>query len=105
MSEIILTDQNFEQEVLKSKQPALVDFYADWCGPCQMIAPVIEELARDMAGKAKVGKLNVDENQAIVQKYNVMSIPTLIFFKSGREVDRVMGVQSKEELAKKLESL
>ncbi|PIR93140.1 thioredoxin, partial [Candidatus Falkowbacteria bacterium CG10_big_fil_rev_8_21_14_0_10_43_10] len=83
MSEIILTDQNFEQEVLKSKQPALVDFYADWCGPCQMIAPVIEELARDMAGKAKVGKLNVDENQAIVQKYNVMSIPTLIFFKSG----------------------
>ena len=105
MSEIILTDQNFEQEVLKSKQPALVDFYADWCGPCQMIAPVIEELARDLAGKAKVGKLNVDENQAIVQKYNVMSIPTLIFFKSGREVDRVMGVQSKEELAKKLESL
>ncbi|MFA5318572.1 MAG: thioredoxin [Patescibacteria group bacterium] len=105
MSEIILTDQNFEEEILKSKQPALVDFFADWCGPCQMMAPIIEELAKDIGDKAKVAKLEVDANQETAQKYNVMSIPTLIFFKGGQEVERLMGVQSKETLKEKLESL
>jgi len=105
MSEINLTAQNFEEEVLKSDKPVLVDFFAEWCGPCQMLAPIIEELAKDMEGKAKVTKLDVDANQELAQKYNANSIPTLVFFKGGKEVDRVMGVQSKETLKEKLESL
>ena len=105
MSEINFTDQNFEEEVLKSDKPVLVDFFAVWCGPCQMMAPIIEELAKDMGDKAKVGKLDVDANQETAGKYNVSSIPTLIFFKDGQEVERVMGVQSKEELEKKLDTL
>lgn len=105
MKEILLTDQNFEQEVLKSNQPILVDFFAPWCGPCKMMAPIIEELAKEIKGKAKIGKLDVDKNQETAQKYNVMSVPTLIFFKDGQEVERMMGVQSKETLIKKLETL
>ncbi|PIT94165.1 thioredoxin [Candidatus Falkowbacteria bacterium CG10_big_fil_rev_8_21_14_0_10_43_11] len=105
MLEIILTDQNFEQEVLQAKQPVLVDFWAPWCGPCQMMGPVIEELARDLAGKAKVGKLNVDENQTTAEKYNVMSIPTIIIFKNGQIAEEMSGVQSKEALAEKLNAL
>lgn len=92
--EIKLSTENFEKEVLKSEKPVLVDFYADWCGPCNAMAPVIEELE----GKVKVGKINVDENPDIAVEYNVMSIPTLIVFKNGKEEKRLVGLRNKEEL-------
>jgi thioredoxin 1 len=97
---IDFTDQNFEQEVLKSDLPVLVDFWAPWCGPCQMVEPIIEELAKKYEGKIKVGKLNVDENQKVAAKYDVMSIPTVILFKEGKEVQRKVGFESKEGLGK-----
>ncbi|MCI9162694.1 MAG: thioredoxin [Lachnospiraceae bacterium] len=92
------TTENFEAEVLKADKPVLVDFYADWCGPCRMMAPLVEELARDMAGEAVVGKLNVDDCEEIAVRYGVMNIPTLIVFKNGKEAGRVLGVQSREVL-------
>lgn len=95
---IKLNSENFEKEVLKSEKPVLVDFYADWCGPCNAMAPVIEELATELDGKAKVGKINVDENSDIAVEYNVMSIPTLIIFKNGKEEKRLVGLRDKEEL-------
>ena len=95
---IKLSSENFEKEVLKSEKPVLVDFYADWCGPCNAMAPVIEELAKELEGKAKVGKINVDENSDIAVEYNVMSIPTLIIFKNGKEEKRLVGLRDKEEL-------
>ena len=95
---IKLSLENFEKEVLKSEKPVLVDFYADWCGPCNAMAPVIEELATELDGKAKVGKINVDENSDIAVEYNVMSIPTLIIFKNGKEEKRLVGLRDKEEL-------
>jgi len=98
------TDENFEQEVLNSDLPVLVDFYADWCGPCKIIAPIIEELAAEYEGKVKIGKINVDEEQNSSKKYKVMSIPTLIFFKDGEQVDKLVGVSSKDQLVEKLES-
>ncbi len=97
------TDQNFEQEVLKSDQPVLVDFWAPWCGPCQMMGPILEELEKDLSGKVKIGKLNVDENQAVAGEYGVMSIPTLIIFKDGTIVKQFVGVQAKEVLMEELE--
>ncbi len=84
---------------------SVVDFYAEWCGPCKMMGPVIEELAKEMDGKAKVAKLNVDEEMAIAGQYGVSSIPTIIFFKDGQEVDRVLGVQSKDSMVAKINSL
>ena len=96
--EIKLSSENFEKEVLKSEKPVLVDFYADWCGPCNAMAPVIEELAKELEGKVKVGKINVDENPDIAVEYNVMSIPTLIVFKNGKEEKRLVGLRNKEEL-------
>lgn len=96
--EIKLSTENFEKEVLKSEKPVLVDFYADWCGPCNTMAPVIEELAKELEGKVKVGKINVDENPDIAVEYNVMSIPTLIVFKNGKEEKRLVGLRNKEEL-------
>lgn len=96
--EIKLSLENFEKEVLKSEKPVLVDFYADWCGPCNAMAPVIEELATELDGKAKVGKINVDENSDIAVEYNVMSIPTLIIFQNGKEEKRLVGLRDKEEL-------
>jgi len=98
------TDQNFDQEVLKANKPVLVDFWAPWCGPCQMMGPIIEELAQELEGKALVGKLNVDENPITAQKYGVMSIPTLIIFKGGVIVDQIIGLQSKEIIKGKLEN-
>lgn len=95
-------DSNFEQEVLKSDIPVLVDFYADWCGPCKMMAPVVDELAAEYEGKVKVGKLNVDESSAAAAKYRVMSIPTFIVFKNGEPVDTLVGAVSKKELEAKL---
>ena len=96
--EIKLSTENFEKEVLKTEKPVLVDFYADWCGPCNAMAPVIEELAKELGGKVKVGKINVDENPDIAVEYNVMSIPTLIVFKNGKEEKRLVGLRNKEEL-------
>ena len=95
---IKLSTENFEKEVLKSEKPVLVDFYADWCGPCNAMARVIEELAKELEGKVKVGKINVDENPDIAVEYNVMSIPTLIVFKNGKEEKRLVGLRNKEEL-------
>ncbi len=102
MADMILTDQNFESEVLKSDKPVLVDFYADWCGPCQIYGPIIEELAKSLDGKIKVGKLNVDQNPAITEKYGVMSIPTTIVFKNGEILKQFLGAQPKETLEQEL---
>jgi thioredoxin 1 len=102
---VILTDQNFESEVLKSKEPVLVDFFAEWCGPCQITGPIIEELAKEYEGKVKIGKINVDENQQVAAKYGIMSIPTIIIFKNGQEIKREVGFVSKEGYAKLLDSL
>lgn len=89
---------NFEKEVLNSNETVLVDFYANWCGPCKIMAPIVEEIANELQGKAKVGKINVDENQDLAMKYNIMSIPTLIIFKEGKEFKRIVGVRDKNEL-------
>ncbi len=99
------TDQNFEAEVLKSEKPVLVDFWAAWCGPCQMMGPIIEELAKEMGNKYKVGKLNVDENRETVARYGIMSIPTLMIFKNGKPVKQLVGVQAKENLKGELEKI
>lgn len=102
--ETILTEENFEAEVLKSDVPVLVDFWAPWCGPCKVLGPVIEELAKEFDGKpVKIAKMNVDESPVTPGKYGVMSIPTLILFKGGEAVDQMVGVQPKEKLAEKLE--
>lgn len=90
------TTANFEAEVLKADKPVLVDFYADWCGPCRMMAPAVEALAEELADIAVVGKLNVDDNEEIAMQYGVMSIPTLIVFKNGQPVKKTVGVQAKE---------
>ncbi|MFA5926460.1 MAG: thioredoxin [Parcubacteria group bacterium] len=99
------TDQNFEGEVLKSDKPVLVDFWAAWCGPCQMMGPIIDELAEELKDKYKIGKLNVDENRETAAEYGVMSIPTLIIFKDGKEAKQLVGVQSKENLKEELEKI
>lgn len=103
--ELEFTDQNFDQEVLKSNVPVLVDFWAPWCGPCQMMGPIIKELAETMGEKAKVGKLNVDENGSIASQYGIMSIPALKIFKGGVVVKEYVGVQVAENLKKALEEL
>jgi thioredoxin 1 len=95
--EQVLTDANFETEVLRSAQPVLVDFWAPWCGPCRILGPIVEEVAGEVKD-AKVGKLNVDENPATASKYGVMSIPTIKIFKGGQVVKEMVGVQSKETL-------
>lgn len=102
MSEITLTDANFDEQVLKSAIPVLVDFWAVWCGPCQMQNPILEEVAKETEGKASIGKLNVDENPNIAGKYNVMSIPTLMLFKGGQVVKQWIGVQGKEALMEEI---
>ncbi len=90
------TDENFEREVLQSDLPVMVDFWAPWCGPCQMAGPVIDELAEEYEGKVKIGKLNVDDNQQVAMKYGVMSIPTVILFKDGKEIGRKIGFAGKQ---------
>ena len=105
MSEIKFTKENFETEVLQSEVPVLVDFFADWCGPCKMMAPVIEQLAEDYEGKAKIGKINTDENTELAVKYGVMSIPNIKIFKGGQVVDEVVGAVSPDVLEAKLDAL
>ena len=104
MSAIHLTEQNFDAEVLKSELPVLVDFWAEWCGPCRMLTPVIEDVAKDLAGKLKVGKINVDECQELASKFNILSIPTLIVFKQGKPIDQMVGAMSKDQLLNKIKA-
>ncbi len=105
MADFVVTDQNFDSEVLKADKPVLVDFWAVWCGPCQVQDPIVSEVAQELAGKVKVGKLNVDENPNVSQKYMVMSIPTLMVFKSGTIVKQFIGVQSKQTILAELNKL
>ncbi len=95
----VATDQNFEEEVLKSTVPVVVDFWAAWCVPCKMIAPTLDELAQEFAGKIKVGKLNVDENRTVAGKYGIRGIPSLLLFKDGEIQDQMVGVHSKQEIS------
>lgn len=96
---------SWDQEILKSQNLVMVDFWAAWCGPCQMIAPTVEELANEYDGRLKVAKLNTDENADIASRYQVMGIPTLMFFKGGKEVDRIVGAASKKQFKDKIDAL
>ena len=98
MAEITLTAANFEQEVLRSDIPVLVDFWATWCGPCRMIAPALEEIAKEQEGKIKVGKVNVDEEMALASKFGIVSIPTLMVFKNGQLVNKALGAMPKSQI-------
>lgn len=102
---LAFTDSNFENEVINSEVPVLVDFYADWCGPCKMMAPVIEELSTQYQGQAKIGKLDVDQNGVTAQKYRVMSIPTILLIKDGKVVETVVGAVPKQQLEAKIKSI
>lgn len=102
MHPIEFTDANFDEEVLKSELPVLIDFWAVWCGPCKMIAPSINELANEYEGKAKIGKVDVDNNQQVATKYGIRSIPTLLIFKDGKMVDQIVGALPKQKIAEKL---
>ncbi len=103
MAAVLVTKDNFQQEVLESNLPVLVDFFAGWCGPCQMLGPVIKELSTELEGKVKVCKINVDDEPDIAEQYRVMSIPKLVVIKDGQEVKSALGYQSKEEILKLLE--
>lgn len=100
MEIIKLNKENFEKEVVQSEKTVLVDFYADWCEPCKMLSPILEEIASELGEKVKVGKLNVDESNDLAFEYEVMSIPTLILFENGKVVDRLTGLRSKDEIRK-----
>lgn len=100
--EIIFTDSNFNDEVLKSQTPVLVDFWAPWCGPCRMMAPIVEELAGELDGQIKIGKLNVDEGSVTAQNYGIMSIPTFLVFKGGQVVEQIVGGMTKDALKEKV---
>ena len=101
----LVNDQNFQEEVLNSSTPVMVDFFADWCGPCRALLPIVEELAGEYAGTVKIVKVNVDESPEVAQNFGVMSIPTLIFIKGGQEVDRAVGALPKDALSTKLDAL
>ncbi len=98
-----VNEQNFKQEVLDATETVLVDFWAPWCGPCRMVSPVVDELAREYAGKLKVVKVNTDEAPNVAVQYNIMSIPTLMIFKDGQRVDQIIGAQPKQAIASKLQ--
>ena len=105
MSDITVTDKDFEEKVLKSNKPVLVDFWAEWCGPCKMLAPIIEEVAKENDGKVVVAKLDVDANQQMAQKYNILSIPTVILFDKGQPLNQFVGVQPKEKYQEEINKL
>ena len=98
MAEIVITKDNFEEVVLNSDIPVLVDFWASWCGPCRMLAPIIEEIAKEYDGKAKVGKVNVDEEEALAIKFGIASIPTVLIFRGGEVTDKLVGYRPKEDI-------
>ena len=100
---VTLTENNFESEALKSSSPVLVDFWAEWCGPCKMIAPVLDELASEYQGKVKIGKVNVDEHQRLAAQYNVTAIPTLLVIKNGEVAEQMVGAKSKRDLKASLD--
>lgn len=102
MSVLKITSENYEEEVLKSKKPVLIDFYADWCGPCRMMGPIVDEIAEEKANSIKVGKINVDENQDLAMEYGVMSIPTIVIVKNGEVSKTFVGVRDKNEILKEL---
>ena len=98
MSALTITKQNYETEVINSQQPVLLDFWADWCGPCRMVSPIIDEVAKETVGSAKVGKINVDEQPELAQQFKVMTIPTLVVMKDGKVVEKKIGVQPKQTI-------
>ncbi len=100
-----ITTQNFDEMVLNSDKPVLIDFWAEWCGPCRMVGPIVDDLHKHYEGKAIVGKVNVDEQQEIAAKYGIRNIPTILFFKNGEIVDKNVGVSPKSDLAKKIDVL
>jgi thioredoxin len=100
---VYVTDVNFAEEVERSATPVLLDLWAEWCGPCHMLAPTIDQLSSELAGRVKVGKVNIDENRVTASRFGVRSIPTLLILKDGREVDRLVGVQPKQEIVRRLE--
>lgn len=102
---VIVTDANFEEEVAKSAVPVLVDFWATWCGPCKMIAPILEEIALEKSGAVKIAKVDVDINQSLSARFQIRAIPTLLFFKNGEVKDQVVGMTSKRDLLAKIDSL
>ncbi|MDB6005099.1 MAG: thioredoxin [Prosthecobacter sp.] len=102
---LTLTEANFESEISSSTVPVIVDFWAEWCGPCRMLGPILDDLAKEQDGKVKIGKVNVDESPSLAQQFSVRSIPMLVFFKNGEARETVVGVQSKDALAKKLDAL
>lgn len=103
MSVIKITKGNFEEEVSKSEVPVLLDFWASWCGPCRMVSPIVDEVANELEGKAKVGKINVDEEQELSQAFSIMSIPTLVVIKNGKLANQLVGVRSKQEIIEMIE--
>jgi thioredoxin 1 len=102
---IALTQENFSKEVLQSTTPVVVDFWAEWCGPCKMIAPILDELAEEYGGRIKIGKVNIDEHQELATQYGIISIPTLLVFHQGQVADQIVGLRSKRELKSKLDAV
>jgi len=105
MAELQLTDASFDTEVVKADRPVLVDFWAPWCGPCRMLSPLVDELAKEYDGKVKVGKVNTDDNAQVATQFRISAIPTLLFFKGGKVIDQLVGVHPKTEIKKRLDAL